>query len=135
MGGRSCFITSGAFGDTLMCRVALSCLSSPVPTPLPSGSQSSSASPGSSSTFTAARLTMRSSPPSILPSSTCPASPPLSPPLAPPSPPCPPPSEDRRAGQDDTVAEVLDSLVGLQLLYQLLLVHVHTEGEKYTTRW
>ena len=35
------------------------------------------------------------------------------------------------AGQDDNGAKVLDSLGGLQLLYQLLIVHVHTEAEKY----
>ena len=39
--------------------------------------------------------------------------------------------EDSHAGQDDHVAKVLDSLGGLQLLYQLLLVHVYTEAEKY----
>ena len=39
--------------------------------------------------------------------------------------------EDSHACQDDHVAKVLDSLGGLQLLYQLLLVHVHAEAEKY----
>ena len=38
---------------------------------------------------------------------------------------------DSHAGLDDNVAEVLDSLGGLQLFYQLLLVHVHTKAEKY----
>ena len=35
------------------------------------------------------------------------------------------------AGQDDNGVKVLDSLGGLQLLYQLLIVHIHTEAEKY----
>ena len=32
--------------------------------------------------------------------------------------------------EDDDGAKVLDSLGGLQILYQLLLVHVHTKAEK-----
>ena len=39
--------------------------------------------------------------------------------------------EGGHAVLDDTGAEVHDSLGGLQLLDHLLLVHVHTEAEKY----
>ena len=39
--------------------------------------------------------------------------------------------EGGHAVLDDTGAEVHDSLGGLQRLDQLLLVHVHTEAEKY----
>ena len=43
--------------------------------------------------------------------------------------------EDSHAGQDDNGAKVLDSLVGLQLLYQLLLVHVTPKLRNTTNQW